>query len=171
MACVLTAALAKACKDSVGGIKKAWAVELSAKDAITKTGGSISAMTVTGPAVFLAWNFDIEMAQMTAKPVKGDEAGTVFFEQAANFRLHKWELTKSNEIMEIAKTDIMLICLDNNGVYWLLGEENGLRWTDGGGDSGKAFGDFNGFDMAFIGKEKAMPLVVESAVVTSLGLT
>jgi hypothetical protein len=169
--CVLSAELVKACKDSVGGIKKIWAVELSAKATLTKAAGEVSALTITGPAVFLGWAFDIEMAQMGATPTRSDENGTVFFQQTLAVKLHKWDLAKSQEIEKISKSDILAIALDNNGVYWLLGEENGLRWSEGAADSGKAFGDFTGFDMGFVGKEKSMPLTVASGVITTLGLT
>lgn len=171
MACVLTAAIVKACKDSVGGVKKAWAVESDAKDTITKANGEVSALALDSGKSFFAWNFDIEMAQFGAKPIRNDENGTVYFEQTLAIKLHNWDVTKSQEIEAASKSDVMVIVLDNNGKYWLLGEENGLRWSDGGADSGKAFGDFNGFDMGFTGKEKAMPLEVQSSVITSLSLT
>lgn len=171
MGCVLTAAISKGCKDTAGGIKKAWAVELEAKDSITKASGEVSALTLDSGKSFFAWNFDIEMAKMTASPKKDDAAGTIYYEQGLNVRLHKWDAAKSNEIMEIANSDTMIIVLDNQGKYWLLGEENGMRWSDGSGDSGQTFADFNGFDMVFMGKEKAMPLEVQSSVITSLGLT
>jgi hypothetical protein len=171
MTCVLSTAIAKPCGDGVSGLKKIWAVEWDALDSITETAGVITAMTLDGVKAFFGWSFEPGQAQMTANINRSRENGTLFYEHKLNVKFNRYETTKRNEIKIVSAADLAIIALDRNGKYWLLGRVNGMTLESGTGDSGKAMGDFNGFELNFTGMEEDLPIEVNSATVTSLSLT
>lgn len=169
--CVLTAAISKPCGNGISGVKKMWAVEHSALGTFTETAGVITAMALDGGKSFYGWEMEPGQGQFTAPIQRSRDNGTTFFEHKATCRFNRYETTKRNEIKIIASADIALIALDRNGKYWLLGKENGLSLESGSGDSGKAMGDFSGFELSFTGMEPDLPIELNSSVVTSLSLT
>ena len=162
MACVLTTGFALDCKDTVGGIKAVYLVESSAKGTITKSpSGTVTAWTLAGGKGF----FKYEMRKATSQA-----NGTTFYETELTIQLNKMEVYKRNEIKLLAQNTLLIIALDRNGTYWLLGEGNGCDLTAGTGATGTAMGDFNGWNLTFKAVEEDMPLIVSSGVATSLGL-
>jgi hypothetical protein len=171
MSCVLTTAIAKPCGDGVSGLKKIWAVEHAALNAITETAGVVTAMTLDAGKAFFGWSFEPGQAQMTAPILRSRENGTTYYEHKLAVKFNRFETTKRNEIKIVAAADTAMIALDRNGKYWLLGKNNGMTLESGTGDSGKAMGDFAGFDLNFTGAEEDLPVEINSATITSLSLS
>jgi hypothetical protein len=86
-------------------------------------------------------------------------------------KFNRWETTKRNEIKIISAADLLIICLDRNGKYWLCGRENGMSLESGSGAIGANMGDFSGFELSFKSSEIDMPIEINSATVTSLNLS
>ena len=171
MACVLTTAFALDCKDSVGGIKAVYLVESSAKGTITKsTSGTVTAWTLSGGKNFFKYELRKATSQFTTTVQANQANGTTFYETDLTIQLNKLEVYKRNEIKLLAQNTLLIIALDRNGTYWLLGEGNGCDLTTGAGATGTAMGDFNGWNLTFKAVEEDMPLIVASGVATSLGL-
>jgi hypothetical protein len=61
-----------------------------------------------------------------------------------------------NEILLLAKNNLVAIVKDNNDKMWILGFANGLDITGGGSATGTAFGDRNGYTLTFTGNEKEL---------------
>lgn len=171
MTCVVSSVIAKPCGDGVSGLKKIWAVEWDALDTITETANVISALTLDGVKAFFGWSFEPGQAQMTANINRSRENGTLFYEHKLNVKFNRYETTKRSEIKIVAAADLALIALDRNGKYWLLGRVNGMSLESGTGDTGKAMGDFSGFELNFTGMEPDLPIEVSSGVATTLSLT
>ena len=53
----------------------------------------------------------------------------------------------------MAQARLMIIAKDQNGKYWLYGEVNGMDLSEGTIASGLNFGDRNGYDLTFMGRE------------------
>jgi hypothetical protein len=169
MACVLISGNTIDCADSVGGVKTIYMTELGNKSSITTTSGVITAFTLTSGKKF--WTFDLEKenAEVTETTQRSVENGTLFYEQSVTFTIKKLKSSSRNDIRLIAQNRLMIIALDKNGVYWLLGELNGV---DMGGDNtaktGKAFGDLSGYTLSFTGKEELPMKEVTASLITAL---
>jgi hypothetical protein len=62
----------------------------------------------------------------------------------------------------------LVIVLDNNGRYWLLGAANGLEASAGTAGTGTAFGDRSGYEMTLTGMEPEPMLNIAAATFTAL---
>jgi len=168
MACVLTSSRTLACRDAVGGIKKIYITELANKSAITASAGAISAFTLSTGKQF--WTYDLvkETAEYEQKINTSVEAGTVFYETELKVMLHKTSVATRNELKLIAQNQLMIIILDRNGDYWLMGESNGADLVPSTSKSGKAMGDFNGYELVFNAKESDLMQTVASGLIATL---
>lgn len=168
MSCALTSSIALGCKDSVGGIKQILITELENKLAITSVTGNITVFTLTTGKRFWQYDFEKETSEFTEKPTPNHENGTLFYEQETKIRLNKRDVTKRNELHLLAQNRVMIIVLDRNGVYWLIGEANGCDLMPSTSPTGKAMGDFNGYELTFMGKEAQPAQTITSSLITAL---
>lgn len=168
MACNLTSSIALGCKDSVGGIKRIYITELENKATLTKTAGVVTAFTLTTGKKFWTYDFEKETAELTETITRSDENGTTFYAPELKVRLNKRDTIKRNELKLVAVNRCMIIVLDRNGIYWLLGEENGMDLQTSTSVLGKAMGDFNGYDLTFMGKEVDAAAEVTGSLIATL---
>lgn len=168
MACVLTSSRTLACRDSVGGIKTIYITELDNKATLTATAGDITAFTLDTGKQF--WQYDLikETAEYEEKITPSSENGTIFYETELKLMLHKNSVTTRNELKLIAQNRLMIIILDRNGSYWLMGESNGADLVPSSSKSGKAMGDFNGYELVFSAKEAEPMQTVSSGLIPTL---
>ncbi len=168
MACALTSGYTLGCRDAVGGIKTVYITELENKAAITSSAGNITAFTLDTTKQFWTFELEKETAECVEKPTTSVENGTVFYESELKIMLHKRTAALSTEIALIAQNRLMIIVLDRNGNYWLMGENNGADLAPSESAFGKAFGDANGYALTFIAKESGPMKTVASGLIATL---
>jgi outer membrane protein assembly factor BamB len=168
MACALTQGYTLDCRDSVGGIKTIYVTELANKSSITAASGTITAFTLTAGKKFWTYELMKETAALTENITTSDTNGTLFFEQDLTFTIRKMQASLSQEIKLLAQNRLMIIVLDRNGKYWLLGENNGAELQPSTSVTGTAFGDMNGYNLVFKAKEESPMNEVASNLITSL---
>jgi alpha-tubulin suppressor-like RCC1 family protein len=161
MACVTTAGLALDCRDSVGGIETLY---IAAADAIVATGTNgavaLTSISLDGTAVTsLATDFsEYELLKQTGNVSEAGtfsyENGTMFYTQTLNAIFNKLESEKLNEAFNLAKGKVCVIAKDNNGKYFLIGNDNGAFVSAHTAESGTAYGDRNGITIGFTGISK-----------------
>jgi hypothetical protein len=169
MACNLTTGRALACRDSVGGIKSIYVTELENKDTLTSaTPGLISAFTLAEGTQF--WEVELikETSFFTDNITGSTENGTLFSDQALTVIFNKGDVDTRNFVKLMAQNRLMVIVLDRNGIYWLLGESNGLDLVTGNFSSGTAMADRNGYELSFVGKEPNQAQSVTSGLMATL---
>jgi hypothetical protein len=169
MSCTLTQNIVLGCKDGVGGIKKIFVTELENKSAITAATGNITAFSLLTGKQFWTYDFEKETGEYTEKIVTStDGSGTTFYEPEIKIRINKKDVSKRNELKLLAQNRVMIIVLDRNGIYWLAGEANGCDLAPSTAMAGKAFGDFNGYELTFSGKEENPAQTVASGLIAAL---
>jgi hypothetical protein len=169
MACNLTTGRTLACRDSVGGIKTIYVTELDNKETLTSaTEGLISAFTLAEGKQFWEVALIKETSFFTDVYTGSTENGTLFSDQALTVIFNKGDVATRNFVKLLAQNRLMVIVLDRNGVYWLLGETNGLDLVTGSFGSGTAMADRNGYELSFVGKEPASAQSVTSGLIASL---
>jgi len=171
MPCVLTTGFTLDCKTQSAGIKSIYLVEFDAKSTLTKSSGEVSAHTLSGGKSYFKYELEKETTAMTWRTIPSTENATVFYEAEVNARLHKVTTAQRNEIKLLAQNRMLLIVKDAEDNYWLLGGDYGVQLQQSESNFGQAFGDFKGHVLNFLHKETDLPLKVQSAVVTSLGIS
>ena len=166
--CAIISGYTKDCRNSIGGIKTVYITELQNKSSITSASGAISAFTLTSGKKF--WTFELEQATATASEVVKPNGpnGTYYVEQTLNFKVPKRSALFSYQIKNLAQNDLMVIVLDMNGTYWLLGENNGLKMQDSTNPFGTAMADMNGYDLQFLAMENDNAKTVASKLIATL---
>jgi hypothetical protein len=168
MACALTQGYTLDCKDSLGGIKAAWFIAHADVTAVTEASGVVSAITKAAGKVFYKYQLVRNTSSMTENVTSSVENGTVFYAQELSIILNKMQANTRNEILLLAKNNLMAVVEDANGKYWLLGKSNGLDLTGGNSGSGTAQGDRNGYTLTFSGGEKELAPEVNSGIIAGL---
>lgn len=168
MACALTQGYTLDCKDSLGGIKAAWFISHQDVASVTEVEGVVTAITKDSGKVFYKYQLVRNTSSVTENVTASVENGTVFYAQELTIILNKLQANTRNEILLLAKNNLMVVLEDANGKYWLLGKDNGLDLTGGSAASGTAQGDRSGYTLTFSGGEKELAPEVASSVIATL---
>ena len=168
MACALTQGYTLDCRDSVGGVKTIYVTELANKASITTASGTITAFTLTAGKKFWTYELMKETANLTENITTSDTNGTLFYDQNLTFTIRKMQASLSQEIKLLAQNRLMIIVLDRNGKYWLLGQNNGAELQPSTANTGTAFGDMNGYSLVFKTKEESPMNEVASNLIAGL---
>lgn len=165
MACELTTGFTLDCRDSVGGIKSIRVAALGDFTVDTEASGEITGITATNG--FYEYELRKQTSNFTESITSSDENGTLFYEQELSVMLSKMEAAKRNELLLVAKNLIAVIVEDQNGKYWMLGQNNGLT-LGGSANTGTAMGDRNGYELTFTGQEEDPAKEVDSGIIAGI---
>ena len=147
MSCNLAAGITLGCRDNAGGVNKVWITDYENILSITKsTGDTITAISGTG--TFYSFELIRTTSEMTETINASLENGTVFYTQELTMFFAKLEQYKRNIIKTLAQSfRLAVIFEDNNGSYFLLGEEYGMFVSAGSNVTGLALGDRQGYNL------------------------
>lgn len=159
MPCNITSGISLDCRDNAGGIEYAYILDATGSDiTVTEAGGVVSAITVGATSITTLsgdmFLFDQvrQTANMTETGTFSDENGTVFFSNVANLVFNKLDATKLQQLKLLAQNaKLLVIVKDNNGKFWMIGNDRGAVATSSTAESGQNFGDRNGFSIEFTG--------------------
>lgn len=165
MACVLTSGRTEPCRDSVGGLKTAYAIDFI-EDSFTVSAGQATAINVGVTAVY---KYELNAnGNLFNEPVTADnETGTTTYAQSLTLSLKKQTLASANEIHLLAKARPIWVFKDRNGNHRIVGISDGTTLT-GEINSGGAKTDFNGYNLTFTATEDEPAPYLDSATVTAL---
>jgi hypothetical protein len=159
MPCEITSGISLDCRDNAGGLEYAYILDATGEDiTVTEAAGVVSAITVgaTSITTLSADMFLFDQVRQTANMVEtgtfSDENGTVFFSNVVNLIFNKLEATKLQQLKLLAQNaKLLVIVKDNNGKFWMVGNDRGAVATSSSAESGTAFGDRNGFSIEMTG--------------------
>lgn len=149
MACNLTSGIQLGCRDNAGGVANMWITDFDNITSITQsTGDTITAISGTG--TFYAFELIRTSSQFTETVNASLEAGTVFYQDELVTYFAKMTQDKRNILKVLAQNQkLAIVFSDNNGLYWLMGQDYGSFISAGTQVSGKSLGDANGLNMTF----------------------
>lgn len=168
MSCSLTQSFTLGCEDSAGGIAKFFLGNMVTDFVATQNAsGMVTAITGTG-LEYYTYEAPRNTGNWTENITVSEENGTHFVQQTATVVLNKTEQAKRNEILLLAQAKLSVIVLDNNGKYWLLGQNTGVRLQTNESGSGTARGDRNGYVLTFNSEENHLAAEVDSSIISAL---
>jgi hypothetical protein len=135
----------------------------------TVASGEVTATTVVSGNVY-DYALPKGVGSMTTTTNVSQENGTVFNQTDVVARLRKLSTAKRNELRLLAQSRVFCIVLDNNGNYYLVGNEYGCDITAMTSETGTAMGDLNGYNFTLSAIESNEPYKLAGNVITALGL-
>lgn len=149
------------CGGQVGGIKKIYLANFYDANKLTAvttsaSDGSVSALTTASGSALSMYEFDLDRQSSSFnQTILTGKGGAVAYQSEFEFQLSHDSEESWLRMQNIVEGLWQMIVLDNNGVYYLVGLENGVEVTGGtyahGGDV--AFGDYVGYVINMIGAE------------------
>ena len=167
MSCILANGIALGCKDSLGGIKEVYIGSTNSTTVFTYDADDVIDSATAAPN-FFTFEQRNEQGEFVQTGQHSVENGTNFWEQSVSLIFTKNDAEDRNTLMLLAQSTLMIIVLDQNGKYWVVGQENGADLTASTQSAGKAYGDLNGTTVSFMGKESSPAREMDAATFATL---
>jgi hypothetical protein len=166
--CVINSGYALGCRDNTGGIQKALVNSFSA-DTVTWSTDAAGVITgQTGAGTYYTFQQRNETGSFNQTGQHSPENGTNFWEQNVELVFHKYEASSRNLLYSLALNELSVIVQDQNGKYFLVGQQNGANLIASEAGSGKAYGDMNGSTVTIQGKEPIPAREISPALIATL---
>ena len=168
MPCNLTQSYNLDCRDSVGGLKEVFFMELGNLTSFTEASGVVTAITKAAGKKFYKYALVKQTSKFEDTLTVSEENGTVFSAQKLTIMLNKMQANTRNEISLLAQNLLVCVADDRNGKYWFLGATNGLVISTIKGETGTKMGDRNGYTLEFDGAEPAFAQEVSAGIIAGI---
>jgi len=170
MSCILDGGYQLGCKDSLGGIQEAYIASFTGSTTYTYDANDVI-LTITDTNNFYTFEQRNEQGEFVQTGNHSVENGTNWYEQAVSLIFTKNDADLRNSLKLLAQSTLLVIVKDQNGKYWIVGEQNGADLTASTQSAGKAYGDLNGSTVTLTGKEPCPAREVSQAAFDSLPIT
>ena len=159
MSCLISKGRGYFCQGQVGGIKQIFLANWYDANKITSVTvdadtGIVSELTTTAALDFFQFDLDRQTSSFNQTITTGG-GGAVNYEQALDVHLSHDSEESWARMQNVVEGVFQCIVLDNNGVYYLLGVDNGIDVTGGtyahGGDV--SYSDYVGYILQMVGSE------------------
>lgn len=169
MACSQTLnGIARDCEANAGGLRALFFAnfdDLTGKT-LDSAGGKITALTMatvgSTTAKFKGYYFKPGQANLAITP-QFNGAGEYVGEQAVvSVSFGKMDTTKRVQVAALSQGELVILALDRNGKYWLLGYDEAVLATGGESTTGQANTDFNHYGREFTSHDNQLPFEVDA---------
>ena len=147
MACALTQGYSLDCRDSYGGVKSIYIMEIDNATTITAAAGVVTAITKAIGKKFYKYALVAHTAEGAEDYSLSREAGTSENTQSVKFPINKMSVAVRNELLLLGKNRLLIVLLDENGTAWMYGKEYGLMLDKTSAKTGVALSDRNGYEL------------------------
>ncbi len=168
MSCALTQDYSFGCDVGAGGLKESYIIEKENIVSYTESSGTLTAITKATGKIFRKYQLVLETAFFDETITGNRQNGTNFYAQAGTIVINKQQVAVRNEILLLAKNQLVIVTKDNNGLYKLYGRDDGLMLLAGSANTGTAWADRNGYTLNFTGNERELAPFVTDAVIATL---
>lgn len=169
MSCIQTlSGLAKDCSANMGGIVEVLIANYDDVSAFTVADDKIATITMASGKTFKRYSFAKNTGSLTSTYTIDTASGVRYVVSDLVLQFNRMETTKRVEISALALADLMIICKDANGVYWLLGKDEPVNASAGDGQTGTARSDANRYTITLQDNSLEMPYEVLASIVEAL---
>jgi len=152
----------------MGGVLEAWAANFDDVASVTVTDDIVKTIAMNAEAKFKHYLFRPNTASMTSTLTTDDTNGTSYVTTELSLRFARMDTAKRVEIAALTQASTVWIVKDRNGVYWYLGQQQGLRPSAGTGSTGTAAGDANEYAITVSGDSETFPLEVDAGALADI---
>lgn len=165
---LLTGGIAKGCDNNIGGIQKLYLANFGDVLSETVSDGNVTAISMASGAVFYEFAFNKNTSSATENTSNDQVNGTRINTQTINLVIARRDRSKRNAIELLTRSLTKAIVLDQNGIYWLYGFQNGLDVPEVADTTGVAKADLNGYTITLIGEEPVKAYTVDSSIIAGI---
>lgn len=161
----------KSCDNNAGGVVKFYIIPADYVTGFTASTGTITNISLSGSSTFVEYEFNRGTSNYEEVPTINLQNGSTFYAQTINLQLARREAVKRQSLLLIAsgQPDLTIIVKDSNGLYWGFGfPEDKVNLTGGGGGSGTAKADLNGYSLIFTSESAEPAYEVDDAIIAGL---
>lgn len=152
----------------MGGVLEAYIANHSDVTGVTATAGVITAITMASSAKFKKYQFAKNTGSLSSAYAISSENGNNYVESTLNLVFNRMETAKRIEITALAQSDLAVIVKDANGKFWYLGYDEPVTASTGGGDTGTARADRNGYNITLIDTSHELPMEVDEDIIEDI---
>ena len=168
MACIVNEGFVLGCRDNTGGVQRILIKSFDPAQTYTyNVDGEILTGVIT-PETFYEFEQPSELAEFTQEGQHSLENGTNFWNQNVNLVFHKYQASLRDTLYVLAQKELTVLVQDQNGNWFLIGEQNGANLISSTANVGKAYGDMNGVTVGLQGKEPTPARQATSAYIATL---
>ena len=169
MSCTLiTTGVAKDCNPNTGGLHRIWITDAENVLSLTESAGEVTAISMSSATYFYEYIVNKNTSTFAEKGTFSIENGTSFHEQTVTIKLARRQKSTRNALAMLVRKDLVVIVLDQNGLYWIIGASNGANLTEMPSESGTQKGDFNGYTLTILAQEPVQAYEVTSGAVAAV---
>lgn len=170
MSCVsFSGGITNDCSANMGGVTKLYLTDFKNVTSYTTSGGTVSAISLTASTYFYEFAFNRNSATFTEDLQKNVEVGSALWDQKVVVNIPKRDSAKRNTLALLTTRDLACVIKDSNGIYWLIGEVEGVYLSTQVSTSGKAKVDGSSYTLTLQGFEIEQAKVLASAsLITAL---
>jgi len=161
----------RGCDNNIGGLKAAYLLPFNEILSITASNGEVTGITIgTACDGFVAYEFNKNSSSYVEDAAIDLVNGSTFYTVTTNLVIPRRDVDKRNALALVAagQQDLAIILLDNNGLYWLQGKENGANLTAQGEGSGVTKADGSKYSLTFLSEEPEQMYIVDPAIIPAL---
>ena len=166
MACNLASSVSLDCRSNLGGVASVYIGSTTGYDIelLGESAGSISGFSfgsgstvvdaVTGLTTSPMYEFQQprQAANLTETGTFDEANGVAFYETSLTIVINKLQASHLEALDILGQnTKLAVVVKDNNGKYFIVGNETGAIVSASTSDTGTAFGDRNGITITFTG--------------------
>lgn len=146
----LTTGICRACKNGIGGVKKAYIADAAdVQWPVTTYDGDVIDITLAEDANWYLLLPDKFQSSFTEN-ISVNDRGSVFYNGVISLVFSHLDKAMKSAVAEMAKGDLIMIVEDSNGVKWLCGENfNEVAVSGGSFETGTSQSDANGATIEF----------------------
>lgn len=148
------------CDTSMGGIVEVYIANASEWHYVDGAGENtlrVEALSGDPQPYFYRFTFRKGTSQMTSTLNIDDANGTNYVSTELQMTFGRMESKKRLAIVGLAQGDLIVIVKDCNGLYWCLGETEGVTASAGEGATGQARGDSNHYSITLVDNNVEFP--------------
>ena len=156
MSCFISSGHTLDCRNaSTGGVKTLWVLGGAGNQITGTTSTQVGGITaISGTGVFYKYELVKQSSSFSEELQVNETAQSVVFVPTLVVTLPKLDQILRTKWFDLIKPNFLTIMIeDNNGRYWLVGQENGLTVTAGSMLMGQAYNDANGVTFTMSGGE------------------
>ena len=168
--CNTLTSISRGCENNLGGIKKAYLIHKCHVTGTTESGGTITAVSLSGGTSFVEYEFNKNTSNFVEETTISLENGSTFFSTTTTLVIPRREVSKRNSLALITagQPNLGIIIEDQNGIYWYQGLENGANLTANSSESGVAKADGSKYTLTLLSEEPEAMYEVDSSIIAGL---
>ena len=167
-ACALTQDFNLDCRDSVGGLKVVYLIEIGNIISTVESSGTITAITKVTGKIFRKYQLELDTSTFEEDLVGNRQNGTLYVTQSGTIILNKQQASVRNELLNLGKNRLVAVVIDNNSLNKVYGLTQGLMLNSAKATLGTNWGDRNGYSLALAGHEPTLAQFVTDTVIATL---